>query len=269
MKDQSKSSVSIRNYGHHHAMMAAVEQAKGEFIFLIVLLSLFFLHGCTSKPQESDTNKNRSITYWGELDNFGIGFLDNPNYIELKEDLSINDLTDGSDVLLTRHTTRDSAEGPDLWALDRNGTPGVGASLNKQGIEEAETIHHVLKTLNIPIGEVYSSPTHRTTQLARIGFGSFDFTEKIELIYQPMMRIEEKALFDVELIRLLSAPIKGNGNRVLTAHNNTLERLGIRGVPTVKLQQGDTAVFKPLGHYSFKYLGTIEIEEWQTLSAER
>jgi hypothetical protein len=226
------------------------------FIFIVCT-------SCEKKNSTTDTNEMYHVTYWGEIHGFGIAFTEKPQYIELKTDLCIDDLVNGGYVLLTRHTVRDPLEGHKLWALDRNGTAAIGASLNTQGIEDAKKINKLIYDLNIPISEVFASPTHRTKQLANIGFGSKDYTEKIELIYQPMMRIEEKALFDLELLKLLSVPIKGNGNRILTAHNNTLERLGIKGVPSTRLQQGDTAVIKPLGNFSFKYIGTIEIDEWR------
>jgi hypothetical protein len=260
---------------------------------LFFYLSLFFLIGCTTNQHESEseTDQNLTITYWGEVNNYGIAFIDKPSYIEIKSDLAINDLKNGGYVLLVRHTKRDSRgsllkqldegnltqeqasqklgmlnEAQNLWELDRNGAPGLGASLNSQGLEEAKVFNFVVNKLRIPISEVYASPSHRTKQHALLGFGRSDFTEKIELIYQPMMKIEEKVLFDIELLRLLSEPISGNGNRVLIAHNNTLERLGIRGVPTVTLDQGDTAIVKPSGNNCFKYLGTIELNEWKTLS---
>ena len=77
-----------------------------------------------------------------------------------------------------------------------------------------------------------------------------------------MMKFEEKSFFDTELIKLISEPIKDGKNRVLSAHNNTLERLGIEGLPTEKLEQGDAAIILPLGNLSFKYIGTIKIKEW-------
>ena len=204
----------------------------------------------------------QKLKFFGQIPGYGIGFQSKPEFIDLDSNLSVIDLNRGGHVIVIRHTLRDNKEGPDLWSMDRNGMPGKGASLNAKGIKDAKMINDVINKLRIPIGEVYSSPSHRTTQVAEIAFGAKNYTKKIELIYQPMMTFEEKSFYDTELIKLISEPIKDGKNRVLSAHNNTLERLGIEGLPSEKLEQGDAAIILPLGNLAFKYIGTIKIEEW-------
>ncbi len=204
----------------------------------------------------------QKIEHYGDIPGFGIEFISKPEFIEIKKNLSIEDLTKGGYVIVIRHTLRDHKEGPKLWEMDRVGQAGVGASLNPQGVADAEVINEVIKSCQIPIGQVYSSPSHRTRQLAEIAFGSKSPMEKLALIYQPMMRIGEKCFFDIELVKLLSEPIEDGKNRILSAHNNTLERLGIEGLPQQKLEQGDAAIILPKGELAFKYIGTIKIEEW-------
>jgi phosphohistidine phosphatase SixA len=225
---------------------------------LYVIIGVSLLLSCS----EPDDETLPIIEYYGEIDGFGIGFHNRPEFINIDDNLSIKDLLKGKYVLVTRHTLRDPKEGKELWSMDRSGKPGFGASLNDKGVLDAVTIKKVIDKLNIPIGDVYTSPSHRTRQLAEIAFSSTDFINKIELIYQPMMRLHEKSLFDLELLKLLSEPITDGRNRVLSAHNNTLERLGIKGLPSQKLEQGDTVVILPLGNSSFTYLGTISFSDW-------
>lgn len=216
----------------------------------------------SAKYQIQNPGYQSAPEFYGNFPGYAIAkVVPSDDYIEIDPNLSISSLVDGGYVVVMRHTLRDSLSGEVLWRADRQGKCITGSSLSEEGKKQAEAIFAKVKKLSIPVQEVIASPTCRTRQHAEIGFGGYSSLNK-DIWYQPMMKVGEKTFADVGLLKMMSAPIGGSGNRFIIGHNNTIERLGLVSVPETMLDQGDSAVFRPLGDNKFKYVGIIRINAW-------
>jgi phosphohistidine phosphatase SixA len=132
-------------------------------------------------------------------------------------------------------------------------------NLSEEGRTQAATIGEALRELEIPVGEVLSSPYFRALDTARIAFGRAEPTG--ELLSLRSNRSVLHPQRQADLVRLLStAPPKGT-NTVLVSHaSNAEEYAGI------SLDEGEAAVLKPLRDDEFEFVARITPEEWKELS---
>ena len=167
-------------------------------------------------------------------------------------------LQEGGLVVYLRHAATDQSEDdaglvdPDDCASQRN--------LDERGRAQARAIGAAFRELEIPVGDVLSSEYCRTRDTARIAFGKL--TREPDLTGFPN---EADPDYDrrVARTRELLGTAAGPENTILVAHTNNLE-----AAAGLTIDEGDLAVFEPLGEGAFTYLGRIPASAWPQLAEE-
>jgi len=184
------------------------------------------------------------------------------------KDFPLEKLKEGNYIVFFRHTAR--VQGMRVSELQRiEGDLAVQCNfstiLSSQGLYEAELIGQKIKEMDIPLGEIVSSPLCRTIQMTEAMFGknSYTINDKAVYIYARQAHISSadynKGIYDL----LTIAPPLGQ-NRFIIAHANVIrpDTLGVE----VLLGEGDAAVFAPVtaddDQQSLSYLGHIRIEKF-------
>jgi hypothetical protein len=166
----------------------------------------------------------------------------------------------GGYVLFFRHAERDGSAMPtdELAIVDNAGTCRPGSELTEKGIADALALRDAFARLRVPVGNVYASPTCRTTQMATLMFGRFSVTRA--LTWPDMWLEGEEVSLTPSLRSLLGTVPASRRDNVLVSHSNVLQasRIGL----DVALGQGDAAVFRPLGGMRFEFIGTIPLQQW-------
>jgi phosphohistidine phosphatase SixA len=188
--------------------------------------------------------------------------IDAPQHIKLDPNLSLKTMSKGGYVFLIRHTSRENLEGDALWNADRKGECIKGSELNEKGIAEAKQIRAALAEAKVQIGEMVSTPACRNVQMGKVIHDKVDVVT-LDVTYWPMLKPWEWHNANRGLIKYLSTPVKAAGkNRAIMSHNNVLEGLRIKGLPSQTLAFGDVAVVRPLGNGKFVYLGNIKFTDY-------
>lgn len=164
-------------------------------------------------------------------------------------------LQEGGLVVYLRHTETDRSKEDDTvvdfadCATQRN--------LNDAGREQARTIGRAFRELAIPVDEVVASEYCRTRQTGELAFGSVElepdltgFPNRGEPTYEQR----------VARTRELLGEDAGDGNLVLVAHIKNIE-----AAAGVSIEEGELAVFEPLGGREFRHLGDIPASAWPQL----
>ena len=132
-------------------------------------------------------------------------------------------------------------------------------NLSEEGRAQAATIGEALRELEIPVGEVLSSPYFRALDTARIAFGRAEPTGV--LLGLRKNRSVQHPQRQADLQKLLSTPPPKGTNTILVSHaSNAEEYAGIL------LDEGEAAVLKPLGDDEFEFGVRITPEDWKDLS---
>lgn len=151
-------------------------------------------------------------------------------------------------------------------ATEPGGVNGVEAlgdreaqrNLSGEGRTQSETIGEAFRELDIPVGEVISSPYYRNMDTAEIAFGRADEAE--ELLGLLSVEGEEERNREFLADRLSTPPGAGT-NAVLVSHTSNLEE-----VDGVTLEEGEAAVYEPLGDGRFELRARLMPDDWSDLS---
>ena len=167
-------------------------------------------------------------------------------------------LREGGLVVYVRHAATDLTQkdaglvDPDDCSTQRN--------LDERGREQARAIGTGFRALEIPVGDVLASEYCRTRETAMLAFGRSSpeprltgFPNEGDPGYAGRVRATRALLG--------SAPEEGN--TVLVAHIKNIE-----AAAAVSIEEGELAVFEPLGEGSFTYLGRIPASAWPQLVEE-
>ena len=164
-------------------------------------------------------------------------------------------LQEGGLVVYLRHAETDrSKEDADVVDFDDCSTQ---RNLNDAGREQARTIGHAFRALEIPLDEVIASEYCRTRETGELAFGRVElepdltgFPNRGDPTY------EERVARTREI---LGEPSDG-GNLVAVAHIKNIE-----AAADVSIGEGELAVFEPLGGEEFRHLGNIPASAWPQL----
>lgn len=165
----------------------------------------------------------------------------------------VGQLQGGGYVLAFRHTHTDRSR-PDRQ-VDYSARE-TQRNLSQRGIEQAREIGAAIRALDIPIGEIYTSPFFRTLDTATEAFG----TSTVEPALSSRNRSDDRR------VELFSAPPPSGTNRVLISHQGVLRGI-IPGLRGVSLEEGDIVVLRPGSDGNFEMMGLIRVGEWQHLLA--
>lgn len=163
-------------------------------------------------------------------------------------------LRQGGYILYFRHTATDFSQndeqmtGYEDCARQRNLTEG--------GRADARAIGAAIRSLGIPIGDVLASPFCRTRETAELIFGRATISPAV----RGGPANAEGGRYD-ELRALLTRPVSGNVNLVISSHGNPYT--AVVGPPY--LAEGEAAVIQPMGGNVFRVVGRIKKDEWSTL----
>jgi phosphohistidine phosphatase SixA len=167
----------------------------------------------------------------------------------------VEDLRDGGRVIYVRH----AATGPGgVNGVDTLGEREAQRNLSAEGREQSEAIGGAFRQLDIPVGEVLSSPYYRNTDTAEIAFGRFETSE--ELLGLLSVEDEEEERNRRFLRDRLSTPPEAGDNAVLVSHTSNLEE-----VAGVTLEEGEAAVYEPRGDGEFELRARLMPEDWEDL----
>ena len=165
-------------------------------------------------------------------------------------------LREGGYVVYLRHATTDRSreDYPDVDLGDCR----TQRNLSEAGREQARAIGASFRALEIPLGRVAASEYCRTRETAELAFGSFEeerdltgFPEKSNPTYEERVRRTKE---------LLAAPPSEGTNTILVAHVKNLEESAGRSI-----EEGELAVFEPLGATRYRYRGRIPASLWPHL----
>jgi virginiamycin B lyase len=133
-------------------------------------------------------------------------------------------------------------------------------NLIPEGRDDATAIGKAFRTLRIPVGQVLASKYCRTRQTARLAFGRVRTSDDITSIASVSDEEQERRLD--ALRRLLATAPRAGTNTVLVAH-----LFNIQGAADVSLEEGEAAVFEPLGNRRFRLVAKVRPRKWTSLAA--
>ncbi|HEX6828188.1 MAG TPA: histidine phosphatase family protein [Burkholderiales bacterium] len=153
----------------------------------------------------------------------------------------------GGHVVLIRHATTEPGTGdPSGFRLDDCATQ---RNLSQQGREEARRIGEVMRSREIPVGEVLSSQWCRCLETARLAFGRVESWPALNSNFNDATHPAAEKNREVRA-RLSERP--RSGNLVLVTHN-----FNIRDLTGEIAAQGELVVVAPLGAGNFRVLGKL------------
>jgi len=167
-------------------------------------------------------------------------------------------LREGGLVVYFRHAATDQSQ-DDAGLADLDDCTRQ-RNLDDRGRKQSRAIGSAFRALAIPVGDVLTSEYCRTRETAELAFGRYadepaltGFPGESDPGYEGQL----------EATRELLGRAAPEGNTVLVAHAKNLE-----AAAGVSLDEGDAAVFEPLGAGMFRYLGRVPASAWPQLAAE-
>jgi broad specificity phosphatase PhoE len=165
-------------------------------------------------------------------------------------------LREGGYVVFLRHAATDRSQ------RDRIGVPLTDCSgqrnLNDAGREQARELGRAWRALGIPVGDVLSSGYCRTRETAELAFGRATIVPALTGI--PTERVGTYAGRVRALRRLLGTRPDAGENVVVVGHIANLE-----AATEVEVEEGDAAVFEPLGAGRFRLVARVPASAWPQL----
>jgi broad specificity phosphatase PhoE len=177
-------------------------------------------------------------------------------------------LKQGGHVMVFRHgaTNRDMADTDPLNVDDPNNVTKQ-RQLSERGRQVAHDINGAFKTLQIPIGAVYTSKFYRAVETGRLISGkevatTADVSEG-GLVVTPIENDRR-----TEAMRKLAAtpPAMGTNTLVVSHKPNIVDAFG---KDWFDVREGEASVFKPDGNGKFVLVGRVEASQWAELAKGR
>jgi broad specificity phosphatase PhoE len=174
-------------------------------------------------------------------------------------------LKEGGHVIVFRHgaTNRDMADTDPLNVDDPNNV-SKQRQLSERGRQVAREIAGAFKTLQIPIGSVYTSKFFRAVETGRLLSGKdVVTTADISEGGQVVTPIENDRR--AEAMRKLAAtvPAKGTNTLVVTHKPNIMDAFG---KDWFDVREGEASIFKPDGSGKFVLVGRVQAAQWAELT---
>lgn len=168
-------------------------------------------------------------------------------------------LRDGGFVIYMRHGKTDPSQ-PDQPNVDFNDC-STQRLLSDEGRKMASEIGKHLRSLRLPIQEIFVSPMCRTRESARLVFGpETRLTILNDLFSSTNQTSEQKKPIIATTRRLLSEKPAPGTNRFILAHApNLADAMGY-----FPKAEATVVIFVPQGQ-SFDYVGSIRPEQWPAL----
>ncbi len=173
-------------------------------------------------------------------------------------------LRQGGCVLLIRH-----ASSPPTLPTAASAEPGnikLERQLDETGRSSALAMGEAIKTLTIPVGDVWSSPTYRAQQTARLAnLPAPALAAELGDGERSMQAITNGQTVWLQG-KLAELPRAGTNTIIVTQFPNIV---GAFGQKASGLAEGDALVLRPTGTGEYEIVGRVKIQEWPSLAAQR
>jgi phosphohistidine phosphatase SixA len=182
---------------------------------------------------------------------------------QLTGDALVAALREGGYVIVMRHPSSPYAE-PDKAAANSDNT-GLERQLDATGRATAQAMGEAIRKLNIPIGEVLSSPTYRALEAVRIAqFGPPKTFPELAEGVQSMAQIADASRSAWLRTKVAEAP-HARSNTLIVTHTPNLT--GAFATDAAAVTAGEALIFHPDGKGGTALVARIKIEEWPKLAA--
>ncbi len=168
-------------------------------------------------------------------------------------------LQEGGYVIYLRHAATDRSK-DDAGVIDLDDCSSQ-RNLNDAGRQQARELGRAFRALEIPVGEVRSSEYCRTRETAELAFGRAALEP--DLTGFPNDDAPEYAARVRRTKELLATPPDAGENTVLVAHIKNIEASA-----GISIDEGELAVFEPLGGTGYRYRGQVPAAAWPQLAEE-
>jgi phosphohistidine phosphatase SixA len=176
----------------------------------------------------------------------------------------VTTLRQGGYIILMRHASSPAmpptaaSAGPDNTGLERQ--------LDETGRSSAHAMGTAIKTLNIPVGEVWSSPTYRALETVRLASLPKP-TTAVELGDggQSMHAVSKGQTVWLQA-KLAEKPRTGTNTIIVTQFPNIQDAIGQNASG---LTDGEALIVRPGGAGAEAIVGRVKIADWPTLDAHR
>lgn len=165
-------------------------------------------------------------------------------------------LQEGGLVVYLRHGATDASQ-EDTQISDLTRCEGQ-RNLTGAGRAQAQLIGASFRTLEIPVAAVRSSEYCRTRETAELAFDDVELDPALTGF--PNRGTPEFAARVESTRELLGREPPAGENTVLVAHVKNLE-----AAAGISIDEGELAVFEPLGAGAFRHLGSIPATAWPQL----
>lgn len=152
-------------------------------------------------------------------------------------------LKEGGCVLVMRHALKQSGDEPNLVIDDR----ATQVNLSPEGVAQAKAVGQQIKSHDVPIGQVLSSPYFRCRDTAEATFGSVEVNQSLVALPAD----ERLADRQTAAMRQLVTGWKGPKNLAVVTHSPN-----IKALTGVELPMGGLVVLKPTRE-NFEVVGTL------------
>jgi phosphohistidine phosphatase SixA len=176
----------------------------------------------------------------------------------------ISALREGGYVLVMRHASSPTMP-PDKTSADRENTT-LERQLDENGRNTARAMGSAMKSLRLPIREVFSSPTYRALETVRMaGLPQPRTIAELGDGGQSMAPLQASPA--AWLRNMVSqAPTVGTDRMIVTHAPNIT---GAFGANVSDVADGEILIFRPDGNGDAMLAGRIKIEDWPALAKHR
>lgn len=164
----------------------------------------------------------------------------------------------GGLVLYVRHGATDNSR-IDQPELDNYADCSRQRTLSPEGRRQAEQLGAAIRRAGWPVRRVLSSPLCRALDTARLAFGAAVETDPL-LAYTAHLTAAQRLAAGARTREWLGQAVPAGELRVVVAHGPNLSDLTDYFPP-----EAATVLFRPLAGGQFDYLGTLRIEQWESL----
>jgi phosphohistidine phosphatase SixA len=170
----------------------------------------------------------------------------------------VSALQQGGYVLVIRHANS-PAQAPDKTAADTENVK-LERQLDAAGRDSARAMGVAIKTLRIPIGEVFSSPSYRALQTVKFAsLGTAKTFPELDEGAAGMQATAEGTRVTWLKAKVSEAPRAGTDTVIVTHAPNIKASFG------VDASAGEALVFKPDGKGGAVQVARIKIDDWAGL----
>jgi phosphohistidine phosphatase SixA len=170
----------------------------------------------------------------------------------------VKELRQGGYVLVMRHAS--SPAMPPVKSAADPENAGLERQLDEKGRRTAEAMGRAFRTLNIPVDEIFSSPTYRARETIRLaGFGVPKTVAELGDQGHSMARLNGPGPAAWLKAKAAEKPASGRDTLIVTHMPNITAAFPD---DSAGLQDGETLVFKPDGQGHASLVAKVPIEDW-------